>query len=241
MPQLSAVPDVLPLLSRGRHRSPRRGACFMELASYLAGERWSDHPHCTHPLLARLARGVNDVTSDDARPRLALLVPSVVGLTSADPRWDHEVAVTAAAAALPVVAEQHQRALAVGVLTCDRLLAAEGHPLDDPTRVRARAALATAPLAARWGERFAAQHAAGRHTHHPGPAVVDFAVQAVAGALDVDADGLLHDTLRDAVDRCRRLAGLPPVQAGPRLDRSAWSPVCATVRPARGVRAPSAG
>lgn len=71
MPQRPTVPDLLPLLARGRHRSPRRGACFMELASYLAGERWSDHPACTHPLLARLARDVNDLTSDDARPRLA--------------------------------------------------------------------------------------------------------------------------------------------------------------------------
>ena len=33
----------------GRHRNPRKGACFMEMASFLAGERWSDHPQCTHP------------------------------------------------------------------------------------------------------------------------------------------------------------------------------------------------
>ncbi len=41
----------------------------MELASYLAGERWSDHPACTHPLLAAVARDVNDYTSgyEDAR------------------------------------------------------------------------------------------------------------------------------------------------------------------------------
>jgi hypothetical protein len=43
-------PDLLPILSPGKHRSPRTGACFMELASLLAGERWSDHPACTHPL-----------------------------------------------------------------------------------------------------------------------------------------------------------------------------------------------
>ena len=57
-------PDVLPILSRGKHRNPRRGACFMELASYLAGESWSDHPSCTHPLLASLARDVNDHVGD---------------------------------------------------------------------------------------------------------------------------------------------------------------------------------
>ena len=45
------VPDVMPHLSAGRHRNPRRGACFMEFASYLAGERWSDHPACTDRVL----------------------------------------------------------------------------------------------------------------------------------------------------------------------------------------------
>ena len=28
-------PAVLPILSRGKHRSPRKGACFMEFASLL--------------------------------------------------------------------------------------------------------------------------------------------------------------------------------------------------------------
>jgi hypothetical protein len=37
-------PALLPVLSRGKHRNPRKGACFMEFASLLAGERWSDHP-----------------------------------------------------------------------------------------------------------------------------------------------------------------------------------------------------
>ena len=57
-----------PLLSRGKHRNPRKGACFVELVSYLAGERWSDHPACTHSLLTSVARLVNDHTSDEGRP-----------------------------------------------------------------------------------------------------------------------------------------------------------------------------
>src|SRR6266576_2338551 len=61
------LPELVPILSRGKHRSPRKGACFMELASYLAGERWTDHPACTHPLLAELARQVNDHVSDETR------------------------------------------------------------------------------------------------------------------------------------------------------------------------------
>ena len=65
------VPELVPVLSWGNHRSPRQGACFMELASYLAGERWSDDPACTPPLLAALARDVNDYTSDAGRARPA--------------------------------------------------------------------------------------------------------------------------------------------------------------------------
>ena len=85
-------PVALPILSRGKHRSPRKGACFMEFASLLAGERWSDHPACTHPLLATLARHVNDHTSDAGRQRLADLVPSVIGLTGEDLHIDARIA-----------------------------------------------------------------------------------------------------------------------------------------------------
>src|ERR671919_2618614 len=105
-------PPLLPILSRGKHRSPRRGACFMEFASLLAGERWSDHPACTHPLLAAVARHVNDHTSDEARPRLALLIPSVIGLTSDDLHVDARVALRCARAALPVAAAERQRVMA---------------------------------------------------------------------------------------------------------------------------------
>ena len=73
----SSTPDLMPVLSRGKHRSPKKGACFMELASFLAGEPWSDHPACTHPLLASLARDVNDHLGDRARLRLAPLIPEV--------------------------------------------------------------------------------------------------------------------------------------------------------------------
>ena len=61
--------DILPMLGRGKHRNPKKGACFMELASFLAGEKWSDHPACTHPLIAMLARAVNDLTADHSRPQ----------------------------------------------------------------------------------------------------------------------------------------------------------------------------
>ena len=83
----NGVPDGLPVLSRGKHRSARKGACFMEMASVLANEPWSDHPRCTHPLLAHLARLVNDYTSDDNRSELAVMIPSVVGLRGGGLPW----------------------------------------------------------------------------------------------------------------------------------------------------------
>jgi hypothetical protein len=79
------APDLLPVLSRGRHRNPRKGACLMELASLLAGERFSDHPGCAHPVLAAVARSVNDCTTDAGRPALAPLAPAVIGTASDDP------------------------------------------------------------------------------------------------------------------------------------------------------------
>src|SRR5215213_5405427 len=85
------LPPLLPTLSRGKHRSPRKGACFMEFASLLAGERWSDHPACTHPLLAAVARHVNDYTSEVGRSRLVELIPSVIGLTGEDLHIDAAV------------------------------------------------------------------------------------------------------------------------------------------------------
>ena len=111
-----ATPDLMPTLSAGRHRSARQGACFMEFASYLAGERWSDNPACTHFLLAALARDINDLTTNDARDALMPLVTRVIGLTGDDPRVLESLAVRAASAALPIASMERQRALAAGLL-----------------------------------------------------------------------------------------------------------------------------
>ena len=79
----------------------------MEYASYLAGERWSDHPACTHPLLAELARQVNDHVSDDGRQELVELVPDVIGVTGADLHIDARIALRAAQTALPIAPEEY--------------------------------------------------------------------------------------------------------------------------------------
>lgn len=86
MTHTASAPDGLPQLGRGAHLSPEAGACFMEYVSLLAGEPWSDQPRCTHPVLAELARMVNDSTSQAGRNRLVAFIPSVIGLTSEDAR-----------------------------------------------------------------------------------------------------------------------------------------------------------
>jgi hypothetical protein len=53
----------------------------MELVSVLAGQPWSDHPACTDPTLATIARVVNDELSDPARQTLAQLAAELVGRT----------------------------------------------------------------------------------------------------------------------------------------------------------------
>ena len=150
MPQPTYVsPDLVPVLGRGRHRSPKSGACFMEFASYLAGERWSDHPACTHPALAALARLVNDCTSDAARGRLVVMVPSVVGLLGDGRRSTVRLSVLAVAAALPIASFARQRALAAGGLRLQTLLTD-----DDELSLALDQAFADVPDAHEWAIHF---------------------------------------------------------------------------------------
>jgi hypothetical protein len=95
----------------------------MEVASVLAGERWSDHPRGAHPVLAAAARTVNDLMSEGELPRLGPLVPLVVG--SADPDPGH--ATRLARFCLEWVADidsRHRRALDCSALTAELLLEA---------------------------------------------------------------------------------------------------------------------
>ena len=212
-------PALLPVLSRGKHRNPRKGACFREFASLLAGERWSDHPACTHPLLAAVARHVNDYTSDAGRPRLVTLIPSVIGLTGHDLRIDARIALRSAILALPVVAAERQRVMAVSVLSCDRMLAElDGRPageLEGPSR----RALSRAPLAAGWASRFAdtarsAPVTARRFRDQSAPTIVHSAVAGIAQACVPAPDAILRDLLDQAIDACATWGAPDPERAG---------------------------
>ena len=201
-------PAVLPLLSPGKHRNPRKGACFMEMASLLAGQPWSDHPSCTHPLLAAVARHVNDYTTDANRQRLARLIPSVIGVTSDDPRVDARIALRCALTALPVVSAERQCAMAVAVLAANRVLAElDGRPAGTVEKQSAQA-LAAVPFAARWAERFAGTPAVNPTTfrRRSAPSIAGCAVIGIAQACTDDPDGILHDLLAGAIDDCRAFA-----------------------------------
>jgi hypothetical protein len=195
----------MPVLSRGKHRSPKKGACFMELASYLAGESWSDHPSCTHPLLASMARDVNDHVGDAARGRLAPLIPEVIGLNGDDPRVDAWIAREAALAALPVAAAERQGVAAVGLLRCERVLNhLEGrskHHLDP----RSEACLDSVPHARDWARGFTALGwgNSGSFARRSAPAIVHSAVSGIAAAAAPHTDDVLVTLLERTIVLCR--------------------------------------
>jgi hypothetical protein len=189
----------------------------MEFASYLAGEPWSDHPDCTHPALATLARDVNDYTSDDGRHRLVPLIPSVVGLNGNDRRLDVDIALRAATAALPIAAEERQRVLAVGILRCH----VERPMLSDELGRASRRALEAAPLATAWARDFVRTSSWSRARRRPFSGIIHHAVRSIAEACVTDPDDVLYRLLRDAIDDCQRRIGPNAADRPVRLSTSA--------------------
>lgn len=214
------LPELVPVLSAGRHRNPRKGACFMEMASFLAGERWSDHPSCTHPLLASLARLVNDSLDDRERGRLVTLIPDVVGLTGTDLDLDLAIATRAAAAALPVAPAARQNVLAVGLLTAQRL-AAPRPGVRDLVDDLCAGAFAAAPDAHAWAVRYARDAVVSERTYRrqTAPHTVAYAVEGLAVACVPDVADRLVTLLEQAV-----------ADVGARVERSRPVPVGDVVR-----------
>lgn len=218
------APESLPILSRGKHRSPRKGACFMEMASVLANEPWSDRPSCTHPLLADLARLVNDNTSDQNRGELAVLIPSVVGLRG-DLKWMVELTSAVALHAILHVPEPSQRALAVALLRCHEMAASVG-----PGVVTAADAVDQAmdrvPGAMAWARQFAAgsRITEKEFTKRTAPTVMRCTVRGLmaSATTELDRDARLRDLLRVAIATAERLEAqtVAPVSVSMSRDRS---------------------
>lgn len=213
--QPTLVPDGVPVLSRGRHRNARKGACFMEMASFLAGEQWSDHPACTHPLLATVARCVNDLSDDQARQRLTPMINDVIGLHPSDPRVEPLIVATAARAALPVAAQERQNLMAVAILSAEvslnRLNPGVAH--GEPISAASAEALARVPAAEAWARRFMAS--AGT-TGQPlkersAPKIAALAVESIATACVPDTDERLVSLLRECIDVTRSFTSARPL------------------------------
>jgi hypothetical protein len=201
----------------------------MELVSFLAGEGWSDHPACTHPLLAALARDINDHIGDDARRQIAPLVPDVIGLTWRDPVIDARLAREVALAALPVAAAERQRVVAVGVLRCEHVLNdLEGRPAEHLS-AQAESALADVPHARDWARGFCGMGFGrlDKFSRRSAPTIVHSAVSGIALAAVSDADSRLVDLLRQSIADCRAWTRH---EAGTPVATDQWREMCELTR-----------
>ncbi len=201
-------PLVMPVLSPGKHRNPRKGACFMEFASYLAGEKWSDHPECTHAALAELARAVNDHIGDEARQTILPLVPEVIGLEGEDPLLAIRIARECALVALPVVPLGRARVVALGLLRCERALAEhEGRAPRDLSE-RARTVLEQEHQSYDWAMAFARDRLNAKTFRGISPAaIIDYAVVGISEAAIDNPDEMLVLLLRDMIGLCKEWLG----------------------------------
>jgi hypothetical protein len=182
----------------------------MEFASYLAGERWSDHPECTDPVLAGLAREINDRVADDVRDGMIEYVPRVVGLRGDDRVIGLVVALRAATEALPVASMDRQRSLALGIQGLRRVLA------DAPVDVRAldaqaEAALRDVPDARAWADSYLAAQRPGSGPLHPTAthAIARIAAAGIAEACIDDPDAMLLQMLDRVIADAERIVKAP--------------------------------
>jgi hypothetical protein len=174
----------------------------MELASVLAGEPWSDHPGCTHPLLGQLARQVNDQTSDAGRQELAPLIPSVIGRRGDATSWV-KVSVAVAARTILDVPESAQRVLAGGLIRAEQLCADKGPELD-ATRRQARSALDLVPAAVAWFERLSLRDRISEKTYagRCAPMMVHCSVEGIVANGTPDRDQRLRELLELGIAAC---------------------------------------
>jgi hypothetical protein len=154
----------------------------------------------------------------------------VIGLTGDDLHIDAAIALGSARLALPVAAAERQRVLAVGVLSCERVLAElDGRPLGELEEA-SRLALAQVPHAAGWAARFTSAAprsalSAKRFRQQAAPAIVCTAAQGIGLACIPDPDGMLRDLLIGAIDACATWArGGPGSDAA--VDLVVWAAAC---------------
>ena len=210
---MSRIPDALPFLSPGRHRRRRRGVCLMEYTSILAGERFTDHPRCTDPVLAAVARAVNDYSSDAARQRLAVIASDLTTAHRADPRVGYLLARRCLLTALPYSELPRRRVLSVGLLGLDRASRDLSRGWR-PDFVDVDTELGLMPYAGELEAAGAFLRAQGvapnEHLRRGLPLAIETAIATIAENA-TDSDDVLLDLLADCLRDVRRSAEVPQV------------------------------
>jgi hypothetical protein len=113
----------MPVLTRGAHKKPKHGACLMEYVAVLAGGPFTDSPSCTDPVLAAIARGVNDYSGDAQRQRLGRLASDLTVAGPIEVAAQHDLARRCLLTALPYSSGTRRRVLVVGLLGLERAAA----------------------------------------------------------------------------------------------------------------------
>jgi hypothetical protein len=210
---MARIPDALPLLSPGRHRRRRHGVCLMEFTSIVAGEPFSDHPRCTDPALAAVARAVNDYSSEGARQRLAILAADLSVARRSDPGIGYRVARRCLLTALPHADDSRRRVLAVGLLGLDRA-ARDLSRGWRPDFVDVDTELGLLPYDGELGAAaafLAAQRVKPAEYARRGlPLAIEAAVATISERAP-DADDLLHGLLAQCLADVRRPVSVPQV------------------------------
>jgi len=211
------IPDALPYLRPGRHRRRRRGVCLMEYTSIIAGERFSDHPRCTDPALAAVARAVNDYSSDRARQRLAVLASELSVARRTDSDVDYLVARRCLLTALPFAEGSRRRVLAVGLLGLDRASRDLSRGWR-PDFVDVDTELGLMPYDGEMSSASAFLQAQrvtpGDYVRRGLPVAIETAVATIAERAP-DADGVLRALLEDCLRDVRRPTATAPVPSAP--------------------------
>jgi hypothetical protein len=203
---MARTPSALPILAAGRHRSPRHGACLMEYTSVLAGERFTDSPHCTDPVLAAIARAVNDYTRDAARQRIAPFAGDLTTACGAGDDIQRRLVRHCLLTALPRACGSRRHVVLVALLGLDRAAAGASAGWD---RSMLSVDTELALLGRDAGLAEAASYVAtlkvtvGEHQRRALGVAAEVAVATIAESGD-DADDVLVDLLRHCVADYRR-------------------------------------
>jgi hypothetical protein len=216
-PAVKALPPDL-RLDKGSHEPPNGefAVCLLEAVSYVAGERWTDHPECVCPVLAAFGRSWNDSLNDEDRQMLVPYIPRLVG-TRSTPQVEEARAWMATEWLVRECAptwlrlaglEDHAHAL--------EHLAAVTSPEAARAGPAARDAAGAAAWDAAWAAGAAARDAAGAAAWAAGAAARDAAgaaAEAAAGAAAWAAGAAARDAAGDAAWAAARDALRPTVKS----------------------------